>query len=162
MVSCCSLCFWMYLFYSWSLCRFRQAVYLSYQRCFSWVLQVHKVYHCYFPINNRYYISANVTFFEETLYFSSSLDESHAILEVLLWSIPSPLPEPVTPIDSNEVSRGNSHTESSRCPLIIYYRRVQVTDPTLEEALNPNESWATPSTPILQTFPKAILIAHCS
>ena len=49
-----------------------------------------KGYKCYSPTMRRYYMSADVTFFEDTPFFSPSVDHSLSLQEVLL--IPSPCP----------------------------------------------------------------------
>ena len=60
-----------------------KCVFLGYSR-------LQKGYKCYSPTMRRYYMSADVTFFEDTPFFSPSVDHSSSLQEVL--PIPSPYP----------------------------------------------------------------------
>ncbi|KAJ7959762.1 Retrovirus-related Pol polyprotein from transposon TNT 1-94 [Quillaja saponaria] len=51
-----------------------KCIFLGYSR-------LQKGYKCYCPDKNRYFISADVTFFEEFSFFSSTIPESHSISE---------------------------------------------------------------------------------
>ena len=63
-----------------------RSVFLGYSR-------LQRGYHCYYPDTNRYFISANVTFFENSSFFPSAVCSS--IPDVL--SIPLVLPSPDFP-----------------------------------------------------------------
>ncbi|RZB75887.1 Ubiquitin carboxyl-terminal hydrolase 14 [Glycine soja] len=60
-----------------------KCVFLGYSR-------LQKGYKCYSPTMRRYYMSTDVTFFEDTPFFSPSVDHSLSLQEVL--HIPSPCP----------------------------------------------------------------------
>lgn len=94
-------------------------------------------------------MSGDVTFLEDTPYFSSSLDECQPVLEMLPvpYFDPSffPLQKPNnSPIKSNEDAPSNSPPQSQP-PLITYQRQVQAADPTVDEAEQPDDSCSTPS-----------------
>ena len=84
-----------------------KCIFLGYSR-------LQKGYRCYSPDTHRYFLSANVTFFEDSPFFSSS--ESLPISEVL------PLPYISPPSDALS------------CPLQVYHRRHHVVAPPLSLA----------------------------
>ena len=98
--------------------------------------QLQKGYRCYSPQTHRYFLSADVTFFENSPFFSSS--ESLPITEVL------PLPIISSPI-FDDVS---SH------PLRVYHRRHRATVPLLS-AEAPADSLPLPSTSPTPALPLA-------
>lgn len=113
-----------------------KCVFLGYSR-----LQIG--YKCYSPVHNRYYISADVTFFEEKLYFSPSTVESHTIQEVFpipyLGPSPSPIPESVL---TTSIPDNPPLDQSQRSP-IVYRRRPHVVT-ELENIERSYESCPTP------------------
>ncbi|KAJ9693611.1 hypothetical protein PVL29_009531 [Vitis rotundifolia] len=94
-----------------------KCIFLGYSR-------LQKGYRCYSPATHRYFLSANVTFFEDSSFFSSS--ESLLISEVL------PLPYISPPSDA--LSR----------PLQVYYHRHRAVAPPLSLAEVPNDSPPVP------------------
>ena len=82
--------------------------------------RLQKGYCCYSPNTHRYFLSADVTFFEDSPFFSSS--ESLPISEVL------PLPYISPPSDAL------SH------PLQVYHRRHRAVAPPLSSAEVPDDS----------------------
>ena len=60
-----------------------KCVFLGYSR-------LRKGYKCYSPTTRRYYMSVDVTFFEDIPFFSPSVDHTSSLQEVL--PIPSPCP----------------------------------------------------------------------
>lgn len=77
-----------------------KCVFLGYSR-------LQKGYRCYSPVHNRYYVSADVTFFEEKPYFLPSSVESNTTQEV--FPIPyfglsfSPFQDSISATDSTPV-----------------------------------------------------------
>ena len=89
--------------------------------------RLQKGYKCYSPIIRRYYMSADVTFFENTHFFLPSMDYPSSLQQVL--SVPSPRPLG----NSNQNVSGipsprPSSTEVVPPPLITYQRRTQQVD----------------------------------
>lgn len=112
-----------------------KCVFLGYSR-------VQKGYRCYCPSKHRFYISADVTFFEDTPFFTLPV-ESEDISQVL--PIPSLLPViPSTPI----LDRSTSTSESSNPrPLQTYQRRqhlAPVNPPSTEHSEDPDDSSTVP------------------
>ena len=97
---------------------------------------LHKDYRCYSPQTHRYFLSTNVTFFEDSPFFSSS--ESLPVTEVL------PLPIISPPIFDDVSSR----------PLQVYHRRHCVVVP-LPFAKAPADSLPIPSASPTPTLPLA-------
>ena len=103
-----------------------KCVFLGYSR-------LQKGYKCYSPTTKRYYMSADVTFFEDTPFFSPSMNHSPSLQEVL--PIPSPCPlgnsnqnvsvVPSSPLNSPEVASP---------PLITYQHRTRQVGSTVPEA----------------------------
>jgi len=90
-------------------------------------------YKCYSPSTRRYYMSVDVTFFEDTPFFSPSMDHSSSIQNVL--PIPSPCPLGASNQNVNEVSLSPSHpTEVVPPPLLTYEHRTQKVGSTVPEA----------------------------
>ncbi|RVW89607.1 Retrovirus-related Pol polyprotein from transposon RE2 [Vitis vinifera] len=97
-----------------------QALRQSYEMHLLGYSRLQKGYRCYSPDTHGYFLSADVTFFEDSPFFSSS--ESFPISEVLsLPCISSP---------SNALSR----------PLQVYHRRHRVVAPPLSSAEVPDDS----------------------
>ncbi|RVW96741.1 Retrovirus-related Pol polyprotein from transposon TNT 1-94 [Vitis vinifera] len=94
-----------------------KCIFLGYSR-------LQKRYHCYSPNTHRYFLSANVTFFEDSPFFSSS--KSLPIFEVL----PLPYISPLT----NAFSR----------PLQVYHRRHRAIAPPLSSTEAPDDSPPVP------------------
>ena len=94
-----------------------KCIFLGYSR-------LQKGYRCYSPDTHRYFLSANVTFFEDSPFFSSS--ESPPISEVL------PLPYISPP--SYALSR----------PFQVYHRRHRIVAPPLSSAEVPDDSPPVP------------------
>jgi hypothetical protein len=115
-----------------------KCVFLGYSR-------LQKGYRCYSPVHNRYYVSADVTFFEEKPYFLPSSVESNTTQEV--FPIPyfgpsfSPFHESVSATDSTPVIPPPA---PSHRPLITYQRRPHVPNTELEGTERPTESCPTP------------------
>ena len=117
-----------------------KCVFLGYSR-------LQKGYRCYSPVHNRYYISADVTFFEEKLYFLPSTVESKTLQEVfpIPYLGPSPpLQESRSIIDSSDIPE-NLPPEQPQRPLITYQRRPQIPNTELEGTIRPAESCPTPA-----------------
>ncbi|RVW35016.1 Retrovirus-related Pol polyprotein from transposon RE1 [Vitis vinifera] len=102
----------------------RQAVRQGYEMYLLGILSNQKGYRCYSLDTHRYFLSANVTFFEDSPFFSSS--ESLPISEVL------PLPYISPPSDALS------------CPLQVYHRRHCVVAPPLSSAKVPDDSPPVP------------------
>ena len=104
--------------------------------------RLQKGYHCYSPQTHRYFLSVDVTFFEDSPFFSSS--ESLPVIEVL------PLPIISPPIFDDVPSR----------PLQVYHRRHRsvVPLPSAEAPANslpiPSAS-PTPALPLADNLPIA-------
>ena len=94
-----------------------KCIFLGYSR-------LQKGYHCYSPNTHRYFLSANVTFFEDSPFFSSF--ESLPISEVLSLPYISP------PLDA--LSRS----------LQVYHRRHRVVAPPLSSTEVPDDSPPVP------------------
>ena len=78
-------------------------------------------------------MSANVTFFEDTSFFSPSIDHSSSIQNVL--PIPSPCPLGVSNQNVSEVSLSPPHpTEVASPPLLTYEHRTQTVGSRVPEA----------------------------
>ena len=73
-----------------------------------------KGYHCYSPDIRRYYMSPNATF-EETPFFSSSMQDFNSVQHVLLVLSIDPLLSPVHEIPITDTSQATSPTSPS-CP----------------------------------------------
>ena len=99
--------------------------------------QLQKGYHCYSPQTHRYFLSADVTFFEDPPFFSSS-SESLPVTEVLLLPIIS------LPIFDDVPSR----------PLQVYHRRHRACVP-LPSAEAPADSLPIPSASPTSALPLA-------
>lgn len=87
-------------------------------------------------------VSADVTFLEDTFYFSSSSLESNTIFEVLhvpYFGPPHALQESISPMISKESSVEQTQVEPSPPPLITYQCRRRTTIPVVEEVDNPEE-----------------------
>ena len=102
-----------------------------------------KGYHCYSPQTHRYFLSADVTFFEDSPFFSSS--ESLPVTEVL------PLPIISSPIFDDVSSR----------PLQVYHCRHRAAVPLLSaEALADSLplplAYPTPALPLADNLPIAL------
>ena len=113
-----------------------KCIFLGYSR-------LQKGYHCYSPQTHRYFISADVTFFEDSPFFSSS--ESLPITEVL------PLPIISPPIFDDVPSR----------PLQVYHRyhRFVVPLPFAEaptDSLPIPSASPTPALPLADNLPIAL------
>ena len=113
-----------------------KCIFLGYSR-------LHKGYRCYSPETHRYFLSANVTFFEDSPFFSSS--ESLPVSEVL------PLPIISTPIF--DVVRSRS--------LQVYHRRHRAIVPlpsaeVLVDSLPIPSASPTPALPPADHLPIAL------
>ena len=113
-----------------------KCIFLGYSR-------LQKGYHCYSPQTHRYFLSANVTFFEDSPFFSSS--ESLPVTEVL------PLPI----ISSPRFDDVSSH------PLQVYHRRhrAAVSLPSAEapaDSLPLPLASPAPALPIADNLPIAL------
>ena len=109
-----------------------KCIFLGYSR-------LQKGYRCYSPQTHRYFISTDVTFFEDSPFFSSS--ESLPITDVLLLPIISP------PIFDDVFSR----------PLQVYHCRHHAVVPL------PSVEAPADSLPIISASPTpALPLAHCS
>ncbi|BAU03608.1 hypothetical protein VIGAN_UM141900, partial [Vigna angularis var. angularis] len=73
-----------------------KCVFLGYSR-------LQKGYRCYSPETKKYYMSANVTFFEQTPFFSPSVQDVHILHQVL--------PLPVVESNISNTSVNPSHTQ---------------------------------------------------
>ena len=110
--------------------------------------KLQKGYQCYSPIHNRYYISADVTFFEEKPYFAPSMVESNTLQEVfpIPYLGPSPsLQELESTIKSTINIPDNLPLEQTQRSPIVYQRRPQIPDVELEGNERPAESCPTPT-----------------
>ena len=72
-----------------------------------------KEYCCYSPDTRWYYMSADVTFFEETPFFSSSMQDFNFVQQVLLVPSLDPLLSPVHEIPIMDTSQATSPTSPS-------------------------------------------------
>ena len=106
-----------------------KCIFLGYSR-------LQKGYRCYSPQTHRYFLSADVTFFEDSPFFSSS--ESLPVTEVL------PLPIISPPIFDDVSSR----------PLQVYHRRHRAVVP-LPSAEAPADSLPIPSASSTSALPLA-------
>ena len=93
--SCLWLCLFCPYFYSWTRQAFSQShgVFLSYSR-------LQRGYHCYSPDTHRYFVSADVTFFENSsIYPINHPPNSDVISLPLLYLVPdtSPVPSATPP-----------------------------------------------------------------
>ena len=119
-----------------------KCIFLGYSR-------LQKGYRCYFPQTHRCFLSADVTFFEDSLFFSSS--ESLLVTEVL------PLPIISPPIFDDVSSR----------PLQVYHRRHCAVVP-LPSAEAPADLLPIPSAspdpalPLADNLPIALRKCNCS
>jgi len=97
-----------------------------------------KGHRCYSLVNNRYYVSADVTFFEEKPYFLPSSVESNTTQEVfpITYFGPSfsPFQESVSTTDS---TLGIPLLTPSHRPLITYQRRPQIPHTELKGTKRP-------------------------
>ena len=113
-----------------------KCIFLGYSR-------LHKGYRCYSPQTHRYFLSANVTFFEDSPFFSAS--ESLPVTEVLPLSIISP------PIFDDVPSR----------PLQVHHRRhryvvpLPSTEAPVDSLPIPSAS-PTPALPLANKLPIAL------
>ncbi|BAT92619.1 hypothetical protein VIGAN_07138500, partial [Vigna angularis var. angularis] len=73
-----------------------KCVFLGYSR-------LQKGYRCYSPETKKYYMSANVTFFEQTPFFSPSIQDVHILQQVL--------PLPVVESNISNVNVNPSHAQ---------------------------------------------------
>ena len=89
--------------------------------------RIQKGYKCYSPATRQYYMSADVTFFEDTPFFSSSIDYSSSLQQVLLVPSPGPMSNPNQSVNGIP-SHLPSSTEVAPPPLITYQRRTQQVD----------------------------------
>ena len=111
-----------------------KCVFLGYSR-------LQKGYRCYSPETKKYYMSANVTFFEQTPYFSPSVQDVHVIQQVL----PIPVVEynisnvPVTP------SLDQSPPEPSSPPIDSLQHRTPTNSPVVQEHGESPTSDSSPS-----------------
>ena len=62
--------------------------------------KLQKGYRCYSPVHNRYYITADVTFFEEKPYFAPSMVESNTLQEIF----PIPYLDPSPSLQESELT----------------------------------------------------------
>jgi len=80
-----------------------------------------------------YYVSGNVTLFEETSFFPSSLQEVDSVQQILPILVVEPLFFPTHDTLSQPNPPNSSPTsnppESSSPPIITYQHRLQVTSP---------------------------------
>ena len=107
-------------------------------------------YRCYSPDTNRYFISADVTFFEDSSFFSSATRPS--VPNVL--SIPLVLPSPDFPSPPTDVMTR---------PLQVYTRRPRPpTEPCVDSSLMPQSSHASVLQPTddLSIAIPALLLTH--
>ena len=83
-----------------------KCVFLGYSR-------LQKGYQCYSPEIRRYYMSADVTFFEETPFFSSSQQDINLIQQVLPIPSFSPITFPIFGNSNQEENQSHPPTNSS-------------------------------------------------
>jgi len=114
-----------------------KCVFLGYSRLQKW-------YRCYSPETKKYYMSTNVTFFEQTPYFSSSVQDTHVIQQVLPLPVvespisdvsvnPSPTPpplEPPSPPTDTFPSPDLQHMTLTDSPIIQEYGESSTSDPS--------------------------------
>jgi len=89
--------------------------------------RLQKEYHCSSSRTKKYYMSANVTFFELILYYSSSIQDVYSIQQVL----PIPLVESIVPCASDSPNSVQNPIEPSSPSLITYQSMIQMTSPML-------------------------------
>ncbi|RZB42128.1 Retrovirus-related Pol polyprotein from transposon RE2 [Glycine soja] len=107
--------------------------------------RLQKGYKCYSPSTRRYYMSADVTFFEDTPFFSPSTDHSSSIQNVL--PISSPCPLGISHQNVNEISPSPPHpTEVASPPLLTHERRTQTVGSPIPEA-SPHDSHSSSINP---------------
>jgi len=118
-----------------------KCVFLGYSR-------LQQGYRCYSPVHNRYYISVDVTFFEEKPYFAPSMVESNTFQEVfpIPYLGPSPsLQESESTVDSTIDIPDNLPLEQTQRSPIVYRRHLRIPDAELEGNERPAESCPTPA-----------------
>lgn len=107
-----------------------------------------KGYGCYYLVHNRYYVSTDLSFFEEKPYFLQLSIESQTIPEVFLiryFSLSlSPLQESISVIDSTPNIPEYPSPELSQRPLNTYQRHARVPNTELEGGEGETESCPTP------------------
>jgi len=114
-----------------------KCVFLGYSR-------LQKGYRCYSPETKKYYMSANVTFFEQTPYFSSSIQDAHVIQKILPISVvespisdvsvnlsphQSPLPSPI-PLTDTLSSPDHHHRTLTNSPIIQEFGESPTSNPS--------------------------------
>ena len=95
-----------------------KCVFLGYSR-------LQKGYQCYSPETKKYYMTAHVTFFEQSPFFPTTTCDSNFVQHVL----PIPFIESPAPIVQNIVS---NPTEPLAPPIFTYQRRNQMASPILQ------------------------------
>ena len=103
-----------------------KCVFLGYSR-------LQKGYKCYSPTTIRYYMSADVTFFEDKPFFSPSLDYPSSLQQVLPVPYPCPLGNSSQNV-SGIPSPPPSSAEVAPPPLITYQRRTWQVGSTVPES----------------------------
>ena len=93
----------------------------------------------------RYYMSADVTFFEDTPFFSPSMDYSPSLQQVLPVPSPCPLGNSDQNVSGVSSSPPNS-TEVAPPPLITYQHKIQQVGSTVLES-SPRDSHLPPTDP---------------
>ena len=91
-----------------------KCVFLGYSR-------LQKGYKCYSPTTRRYYMSADATFFEDTPFFSPSMDHPSSLQQIL--PIPSPCPLGNSDQNVSEVPSSPPNSTEVAPPLLITYQR---------------------------------------
>ncbi|KAG2406196.1 Retrovirus-related Pol polyprotein from transposon RE1 Retro element 1 [Vigna angularis] len=110
-----------------------KCVFLGYSR-------LQKGYRCYSPSTKRYYMSADVTFFEDTPFFSSSMEDRSSVQQMF----PLPTCDPLIIPDS--VPQNQNPNNIVPPPLITYQRRTQSRTPNTDDPRDSDPSASDPQT----------------
>ena len=110
-----------------------KCVFLGYSR-------LQKRYRCYSPHTRWYYMSANVTFFEETPFFSSSMQDFNSVQQVLLVPSLTPLVSPVHEIPNMDTSQATYRIKPTWSPYNVDQHESQR---ELSSPMSQGESFAS-------------------
>jgi len=113
-----------------------KCVFLGYSR-------LQKGYQCYSPETKKYYMSANVTFFEQTPYFSSSVQDAHVIQQVL------PLIVVESPISDVSINPSPNQSPPEPHPHLLIPSRVPASNTVLRRIVQLSKNVVNPRLQIL-------------